>query len=454
MDRGRTDKLGVGKTTADKSEPPVEQSRGTGTDAGQTTDQVDDGERITPAGAEPSDSPDLIVTKDSESDPIISIVLPTMNEEDGIGECIYRAIEGIQQIGLPAEIIISDDSTDRTPEIAEKWGARVVEPDRKGYGYAYKYGFQFVRGNIVVMGDGDTTYDFTELPKLLKPILRGQADLILGSRFEGTINPGAMPKLHQYVGNPLLTRFLNTFYDASVSDAHSGFRAIRRDALEAMDLRSDGMEFASEMVMDASASGQDIDEVPITYYERRGEETLDSFRDGWRHVKFMLMNAPGYLYAGPGIVFVILGLITTGLSFYDVRAGGITFSIHTSILGSLLTIVGYQIGLLSVFTTLAANPIRTPDDSVTRWIRSDFKFGHGASLGFVLLGAGASWYAISIVNFVVAGGYTAIPMVPSHMVAFSAIVLGVQTVFSSFYLSALQANGRSEDTRPGSLVNP
>lgn len=435
MSRVPADEWGVGDTAEGDNRPRAEQSRGSTSDAEQ------------------SGSPDLLVTEDSESEPIISIVLPTMNEEEGVGECIYRAIDGIQQLGLPTEIIVSDDSTDRTPEIAEEWGARVVKPDRRGYGYAYKYGFQFARGNIVVMGDADTTYDFTELPKLIEPILQARADLVMGSRFEGTIKPGAMPKLHQYVGNPLLTRFLNTFYDAGVSDAHSGFRALRRDALDELNLRSNGMEFASEMVMDASTSGLEIEEVPITYHERQGEATLDSFRDGWRHVKFMLTNAPRYLFTFPSILFVTLGLLTLGLSFFDVQPGGITFGIHTAILGSLLTIVGYQTGLLSVFTTLAADPIRSPDDSITRWIRSNFRFGHGALLGSALFTAGALWYTVSILRLVVTGGYTVIPMVPSHMLAFTAIVLGVQTVFSSFHLSALRVNGKSDGIRPGAHVD-
>ncbi|MDX1748146.1 MAG: glycosyltransferase family 2 protein, partial [Halobacteriales archaeon] len=249
----------------------------------------------------------FLVTDDDDTTPVVSVVMPTMNEEEGIGECIDRIVEGATALGLPTEIVVSDSSSDRTPEIARDRGARVVEPDRPGYGYAYRYAFARVRGEYVVMGDADTTYDFAELPRLFEPILDGEADMVMGSRLEGEILPGAMPKLHQYVGNPLLTKFLNVFYGAGVSDAHSGFRVIRRSTLEELNLGTDGMEFASEMVMEAAARDLEIAELPITYHERKGEATLESFRDGWRHVRFMLMNAPGYLFSVPGALMVLLG---------------------------------------------------------------------------------------------------------------------------------------------------
>lgn len=174
-----------------------------------------------------------------------------------------------------------------------------------------------------------------------------------------------MPALHRYVGNPLLTAFLNVFYGADVTDAHSGFRVFTRDVLADLDLRSDGMEFTSEIVMDATEKGLTVAEVPIRYRERRGEETLDSFRDDWRHVKFMLTHAPGYLFALPGSVLATLGVLFVGFSVFDVQPGPISFGIHTAIAGSMALIVGFNVWGLAMFSTLTADPIRAANDPLT-----------------------------------------------------------------------------------------
>ncbi|MFC4549720.1 glycosyltransferase family 2 protein [Halorussus sp. GCM10023401] len=226
--------------------------------------------------------------------PTLSVVLPTRNEENGIAECLDRIRRAGEVIEMDLEVIVSDSSTDRTPDVAREYGATVVKPPANGYGNAYKYAFEHARGDYIVIGDADTTYDFEDLPKLLLPLILDEADLVLGSRFAGDIKPGAMPALHRYVGNPLLTAILNMLFDAGVTDAHSGFRAIRRDALDRLDLRSGGMEFASEMIMEAAAKGLRIEEVPIVYHEREGDATLHSFRDGWRHLKFMSLTALDY----------------------------------------------------------------------------------------------------------------------------------------------------------------
>lgn len=200
--------------------------------------------------------------------------MPTLNEEEGIAECIDRIRTSIEQLGLLAEIIVSDSSTDRTPEIAREMGAIVVTPDQPGYGYAYRYAFERARGEYIIIGDADTTYDFEDIPRLFEEL--DEKDMVMGSRLGGEIKPGAMPPFHQYVGNPLLRKFLNVFYDVGVSDAHSGFRIIRHDSLDALDLETNGMEFASEMIMQAGASDMAIVEVSIMYHERKGEANLES----------------------------------------------------------------------------------------------------------------------------------------------------------------------------------
>jgi hypothetical protein len=382
----------------------------------------------------PNTTEPLLVNGESDVEPKLSVVIPTLNEQEGVARCIDAIKSAIVRLGTTTEIIVSDSSTDRTPQIARESGARVVEPDKEGYGYAYRYAFEQARGDYIVMGDADCTYDFESIPRLLTLIRDGEADIAIGSRLKGEIEEGAMPALHQYVGNPLLTMFLNLFYDAGVSDAHSGFRAFSRDAFETMHLQSDGMEFASEMVMDATARDMTIEEVPITYHERAGDETLDSFRDGWRHVKFMLVNAPTYLFTSPAMLFVGLGLSGMATSVVGMSIDGVSFGIHTLIAASLLTIVGVNIASLSVFSGVAADPIKSPPDPVVGWVKDNFQLEHGIGVGAAIGGLGAAYVATMFVRWV-ASGFSALPFVVWNMVAFTAIVVGVQLVFQSFFVS-------------------
>ena len=378
----------------------------------------------------------LLLGADSDREPVLSVVMPTMNEEEGIETCLDWVEEAVLELGLPTEIIVSDSSTDRTPEIARERGAIVVEPDQRGYGYAYRYAFERARGEYVVMGDADTTYDFSEIPRLLEHLEAEDADVVMGSRLEGEIEDGAMPPLHQYVGNPLLTTFLNAFYDAEVSDAHSGFRIFRRDTLDELGLETDGMEFASEMIMEAGAQNLDIEEVPIVYHEREGEETLDSFQDGWRHVRFMLVNAPGYLFSVPGLLLGVFGLSIMTVAWSGVTVGGVSLGINSMIAGSLLTIVGYQIGSLGIFATVASDPIQKPADSVTSTLTEQVSLERGATLGLVVFGLGALT-AGGLVYRWAANGFTSLGFTKTALSAFTAIVIGLQTVFSSFFLSMI-----------------
>ena len=381
-------------------------------------------------------APELLLGAESDKQPVLSVVMPTMNEEAGIERCFDRIEEAVLELGVSAEVIVSDDSTDRTPDIARDRGGIVVEPDREGYGYAYRYAFERARGEYIVMGDADATYDFSEIPRLLEHLQAKDADIVMGSRLEGEIEDGAMPPLHQYVGNPLLTAFLNAFYDAEVSDAHSGFRVFRRDILDELGLKTTGMEFASEMIMEAGARDLDIEEVPIVYHEREGEETLDSFRDGWRHVRFMLVNAPGYLFSVPGLLFGVFGLLIMTVAWSGITVGGVSLGINSMIAGSLLTIVGYQIGSLGVFATVASDPIQKPADSVTRALTEQVSLERGATLGFVMFGFGAMT-AGGLVYRWAANGFISLGFTKTALSAFTAIVVGLQTVFSSFFLSTI-----------------
>lgn len=396
-------------------------------------------EGLTDEHAVPVQPDNLLFSSTSEQQPQLSVILPTLNEEPGIEECITQIKSAIDAIGVSAEIIVSDSSTDRTPEIARELGATVIKPDKSGYGYAYRYAFKQARGDIIAIGDADATYDFTELPSLFETLEQQAADIVIGSRFAGEIKPGAMPKLHRYVGNPALTKFLNVFYGADVSDAHSGFRVFRRDVLEELTLTADGMEFASEMIMQASVNGMTIVEVPITYHERVGEATLNSFEDGWRHVRFMLLNAPKYLFSIPGLLMCGLGIVLMGLAFFGIEGDpgvgrSIEFGRRTMVAGSLLTIVGYQVMGNAVFTRVAGDPIQKQNGRVTNWIVNRLSLERGLLLGVLILTVGVS-HALSLVYLWLTVGYTSLPPLTHDILAFTAIVIGVQTIFGSFMMS-------------------
>lgn len=381
----------------------------------------------------------VLVPPDSGESPDISLVLPTKNEEDGVCDCIDRAKAAFEELGVTGEIIVSDSSDDGTAELARERGALVVDPPRPGYGNAYRYAFEYVRGDVVAMADADTTYDLRELPRLVDVIQNGDVDMVVGNRFQGEIKPGAMPALHQYVGNPVLSKILNGVYGVGVSDAHSGFRVFTQEALESLSLQSSGFEFAKEMLMQAQANGITVEEVPITYHEREGDATLNSFRDGWRHIRFMLVNAPGYLFTLPAVAFGVVGVLAMVLSVVGAQVTGVTFGVHTVVAGGLLAILGAQLGAFSVGSAVGADPIQPVDDSVSVWIRDNLRLEHGATAGLLLAGAGAAYVAAMIGRWV-ASGYQALPFVVWNMVAFTAIVIGVEMIFFSFFLSMLRQN--------------
>ena len=402
---------------------------GTGTEVGGS---------VTAPGSESRDTGESrLVGPDSDQRPALSVVMPTLNEEAGVRECIASIERAVEELQIPTEVVVSDSSTDRTPELAEQAGAIVVEPDEPGYGYAYRYAFERARGDVIAMGDADTTYDFEELPELVAELERTGADMVMGSRLEGTIEAGAMPALHKYVGNPLLTGFLNTFYGTEVSDAHSGFRVFTREALNAMDLETDGMEFASEMVMAASAADLDVAEVPITYHEREGEETLDSFRDGWRHVRFMLTNAPTYLFSGPGVGAAVFGLLVVLLALTGTPAFGRSFGVNSMIAGSVFLIVGAHAVALGVFCRVAGRTIGQPTDPVTGFIVERVSVERGVAAGAVLFVGGVG-YASYLVWTWASSGFAVVPSAMQSLGACLAIVVGLQTVFSSFFLSVIE----------------
>ena len=277
--------------------------------------------------------------------PSVSVILPALDEELTIGKCIKKIQTVFAEYSIDGEIIVADASRDRTPEIAGSSGAIVICPEKKGYGNAYLAAFNVARGQYVVLGDADDTYDFLEIPKLLAPLKNG-ADFVIGSRFKGTICPGSMTALHRYIGNPVLTWMVNWIFHTRFSDTHSGFRAITKEALDRLSLKTGGMEFASEMLIMASKENLRIEEVPINYYPRHAPSKLHSFADGWRHLRFVLLMKPLPFIAIPGIIFAAVGFLL--MSFFYVEGNVESSHLHTFILGAIMMMGGMQVVLTAL----------------------------------------------------------------------------------------------------------
>jgi hypothetical protein len=262
--------------------------------------------------------------------PRVSVVMPCLNEEETVGVCVAKARGWLDASGTPGEVIVVDNgSTDRSVAVAIEAGARVVREPQPGYGRAYQRGFAEARGEFIVMGDSDDTYDFSNLAPLLEPLEAG-SDLVLGNRFAGGIADGAMPWAHRHIGSPIINFLIRLFIGTPIGDSQSGFRAFRGDFTQRLRLRAGGMEFASEMIVRAARAGMRITEVPLPapYGLRRGESKLSTFRDGWRHLRFLLLAAPDFLFVLPGLVLMALGILTLGASFASpvgVEVGSLTW---------------------------------------------------------------------------------------------------------------------------------
>ncbi|MFW6450226.1 MAG: glycosyltransferase family 2 protein [Nanoarchaeota archaeon] len=280
------------------------------------------------------------------NEPLVSVVMPCLNEEDSVGICVEKAVETLKKLGIKGEVIVSDNgSTDNSVKIAKSRGARVVHQPIKGYGSAYLKGFEAARGKYIVMGDSDNTYDFRDLKRFIEPLEKGY-DMVMGSRLKGRIKPGAMPWLHKYIGNPLLSWFLRTLFNTKVSDAHCGMRSFTKDTYKRMHLKTKGMEFASEIVINAAKAKLKIKEIPITLHannERRPH--LNSLRDGWRHLRFMIEYSPFHLFFIPGIMILTLGIILFALLivFFPLNIGRATLGPNTAVLSSLFVFIGFQL---------------------------------------------------------------------------------------------------------------
>ncbi|HEX4837552.1 MAG TPA: glycosyltransferase family 2 protein, partial [Solirubrobacteraceae bacterium] len=316
------------------------------------------------------------------SDPecLVSVVIPCLNEAGSIARCVTAALGAMERARIDGEVIVVDNgSTDGSPRLAEAAGARVVHEPRRGYGSAYLAGFATARGDWIVMADADLTYDFEEIPRFLVE-LRDGADMVIGNRM-GNIQPGAMSWHHRYIGNPLLSGLLNLLFHTGVGDAHCGMRALRRDRLDRLELRTTGMEFASEMVVRAAKAGLAISELAIEYHPREGESKLSSFRDGWRHLRFLLLHSPNHLFILPGALMAALGALVSLAVLAHIEVLQRKWDLHTLIGGSLLLIVGAQIVTLGLCAHAYATYFMRDRDPWFDRMRERLRLEHGLMLG-------------------------------------------------------------------------
>jgi glycosyltransferase involved in cell wall biosynthesis len=365
----------------------------------------------------------------------VSVVIPCLNEAENIEECVRTAREVLESSGIDGEVIVVDNaSEDDSAALARTAGARVVSEPKRGYGSAYLAGFAAAKGRYIVMADADLTYDFNEIPRFVAE-LDGGAELVMGDRMDN-IQPGAMPWLHRYIGNPILTGLLNLFFATGVKDAHCGMRALRTEVLPRLDLRTTGMEFASEMVIRASKEKLRIAEFPIEYHPRGGESKLSSFRDGWRHLRFLLVHSPTHLFIAPGMLLAgigtaIVAFVGVGLDFF-----GRSWGIHALIGGALLMVVGTQVLALGLCAHAYGTYFMGERDPWFDRMRARYRLEHGLLLGglFVLVGLVLGGV---IVGTWISHGFGSLADEHLAVIAATLMIVGIQIFFSSFLLSIL-----------------
>jgi glycosyltransferase involved in cell wall biosynthesis len=337
--------------------------------------------------------------------------------------------------GIDGEIIVVDNgSDDGSGALAAAAGASVVYEPARGYGSAYQAGLGVARGRYILMADADLTYDFAYIPRFISALESG-ADVVIGNRMKN-IHPGAMPWHHRYIGNPLLSGFLNLLFRTGVDDAHCGMRALRRDVLPRLDLRTTGMEFASEMVIRAAKEKLVISQFEIEYHPRTGESKLSSFRDGWRHLRFLLVHSPNYLFILPGAVMAVIGALVEVIVLSRIGLFGREWDIHALIGGALLAIVGTQVVALGICAHAYGTYFMGERDRWFDHMRARFRLEHGLLLGgsLALTGVGLGVFiAAQWIN----RGFGALAYERLAVLSATLIIVGIQIFFSSFLLSIL-----------------
>jgi glycosyltransferase involved in cell wall biosynthesis len=373
----------------------------------------------------------------------VSVVMPCLNEADTVESCIRKARQALQDQGIAGEVIVADNgSSDGSPEIARKAGARVVHVEARGYGSALMGGIAAARGRFIIMGDADDSYDFTKLEPFLTKLREGY-DLVMGNRFQGGIQPGAMPFLNRYLGNPVLSAVGRLFFRSPVRDFHCGLRAFSKEAAQRMDLRTTGMEFASEIIVKASLLGMRIAEVPTTLAPagRRRPPHMRPWRDGWRHLRFLLVYSPQWLFLLPGALLMLIGLLISLWILPGPRTvGGITVDVHTLLYAAVMVLLGFQAISFAVFAKIFAitEGLFPADPRFTKLFRVvTLEVGLAVGGVLILLGLAGSWYAFSAWAERWFGPLNSGEVLRLIIPAVVSLTLGLQIVFSSFFLSVL-----------------
>jgi glycosyltransferase involved in cell wall biosynthesis len=370
---------------------------------------------------------------------VVSAVMPCLNEERSIGICITKAQAALGAMGVHGEVIVADNgSTDRSIEIAESLGARVVHERRKGYGAALQRGISEARGQIVVMGDADDSYDWSQIGPFVRKVQEGY-DLVMGNRFSGGIMPGAMPPLHRYLGNPVLSTVARIAFKVPIRDFHCGMRAFSKAAFERMQPRSSGMEFATEMVANAAYQQLRMCEIPTTLHPDKRDRAphLRSFRDGWRHLRFILTYAPDYLYFAPGGLLMALGLLLLMLlAAGPLTLGSMHLGIHFVALGAMLSIIGLNVLNLGMLAKgLLARRYAYMESRTANWLSRSFSLEAGLIIGAVLFLVGIGIDGWILAKWLASGRGPMEETVHLAFVGATSAVLGINIIFSSFLLS-------------------
>jgi glycosyltransferase involved in cell wall biosynthesis len=373
----------------------------------------------------------------------LTVVMPCLNEAETVATCVTKAVRCMAENGIDGEVVLADNgSTDGSQQLATDAGARVVPVAEKGYGNALMGGIIAARGEYVIMGDADDSYDFTSLMPFLEELRKG-ADLVMGNRFKGGIDPGAMPPLHRYLGNPVLSFIGRLFFPSEIGDFHCGLRGFRRQSALDLNLQATGMEFASEMVVKATLWKQKIKEVPTTLKKdgRSRPPHLRSWRDGWRHLRFLLLFAPRWLFFMPGLVLLILGLVIgTAVTVGPITIGSVTFDVDTLVAAGAMVVIGFQLMLFWLFTQVyAGSEGFLPHEPRVQKLLGKLSLERGLVLGAVIGVAGLVGVIFSL-TYWQANKFGTLNyehalrlMVPSV----TALVLSCQLIFGGFFLSIL-----------------
>jgi glycosyltransferase involved in cell wall biosynthesis len=370
--------------------------------------------------------------------PEVSVVLPCLNEEKTIGPCVRKIKDVFEKGHIRGEIIVADNgSEDRSKVIAQEEGAIVVSEGHRGYGAAYLRGLREARGKYIIMGDADNTYDFYAIPEFLKPMKEGY-EFVMGSRFKGKIQKGAMSWSHRYIGNPVLSGLCRLFFHTKLSDIHCGMRAFTYETYKKMKLKTMGMEFATEMVVSALMNNIKIFEVPIQYHPREGESKLKPLYDAWRHTRFMLLYCPVWLYFIPGSIGLLAGTaLLLALAKGPVYFLGRPWDIHMMVFASVVCILSYQVLNLGIFAhTFALKQGFLKYDKLTLFFQRNFNLEKGLIFGGVVSLAG---FIILIYIFTdwFSKNFGALYRIREAILAMTLLVIGIETMFSSFFISLL-----------------